>query len=184
MFQYTPLEIIGTAVTRIMPERYRQAHRSPMDRLGKAGGSYSVDRTLEIEGMRKDGTIFPLELSLSNCTTEDGTYFTGILRNITERKQAERDLRESEEYCRALFEKSPIGLALCRLNGELVDCNAAYASIVGRRPEEMAQLSYWDLTPEEYTDEEQKQLESLRTTGRYGPYEKEYIRMVSVSRCD
>jgi PAS domain S-box-containing protein len=74
-----------------------------------------------------------------------------------------------------LFERSPIGLALCRMNGDLVDCNPAYARIVGRSVEEAKRLSYWDLTPEEYAEEEERQLEDLRANGRYGPYEKEYI---------
>ena len=84
------------------------------------------------------------------------------------------ELQESEQYNRMLFEQSPIGLALCRMNGELVDINSAYARIIGRSVEETLQLTYWDITPESYATNDQRQLEILKKTGRYGPYEKEY----------
>jgi len=83
-------------------------------------------------------------------------------------------VQESEHYHRALFEQSPIGLALCRMNGELVDINPAYADILGRSVEETLNLTYWDITPRKYAEDEQRQLERLNKSGRYGPYEKEY----------
>lgn len=86
-----------------------------------------------------------------------------------------RGLQESEAYNRMLFETSPIGLALCRMDGSLVDINSAYANIVGRGIDETKQLSYFDITPEDYADDEQQQLESLKKTKHYGPYEKEYL---------
>lgn len=84
-------------------------------------------------------------------------------------------LRESEQYNRMLFENSPIGLALCRMDGVLIDINAAYAKILGRSKAETLRLSYWDVTPREYAEQEAKQLAQLEREGRYGPYEKEYL---------
>lgn len=86
-----------------------------------------------------------------------------------------KGLQDSEKYNRMLFESSPIGLALSSLDGSLIDTNSAYGNITGHSQEEVKQLSYWDITPREYADDEQRQLESLNTSGRYGPYEKEYI---------
>ncbi|MBD2326244.1 PAS domain S-box protein [Alkalinema sp. FACHB-956] len=99
----------------------------------------------------------------------------GIARDISDRKQAEAALVESEAYHRNLFDQSSIGLALCSMTGQLLYVNTAYANIIGRTPEETLSLSYWEVTPEQYADAEQLQLEKLQTTGRYGPYEKEYI---------
>jgi PAS domain S-box-containing protein len=92
-----------------------------------------------------------------------------------EKELNERVLRDSQEYQRKLFDASPIGLALCRLNGELVDVNPAYARIIGRTVEDTLTKTYWEITPDKYAEDEQRQLESLETTGKYGPYEKEYI---------
>jgi len=94
---------------------------------------------------------------------------------VESRTKAEESLRKSEQYNRMLFEKSPIGLALCQMNGELVDINPAFASILGRTVKETKSLSYWDITPETYSEKEQEQLDILKKNGRYGPYEKEYI---------
>ena len=99
----------------------------------------------------------------------------GVIQDITERAQAEESLRTSEQYNRMLFEESTIGLTLCQMNGELVDINPAFASILGRTMEETKALSYWEITPEEYAESEQEQLDALNTTGHYGPYEKEYM---------
>lgn len=96
-------------------------------------------------------------------------------QEIEERRKVEDALRKSEHYNRMLFEESSIGLLLCKMNGDFVDINSACASIVGRTVDEALSLSYWDITPEKYAQQEQEQLNSLRKTGRYGPYEKEYI---------
>lgn len=82
---------------------------------------------------------------------------------------------EESEYDRALFELSPVGLALCEMDGTLVDVNQAYLDIIGYKEEEARKLSYWEVTPEKYAPQEAEQLKSMEDTGRYGPYEKEYI---------
>ncbi|MDA3912554.1 MAG: PAS domain S-box protein [Bacteroidales bacterium] len=82
---------------------------------------------------------------------------------------------EGEAYNRMLFKQSVIGLALTSMDGKLIDVNQAYANIIGRTIEDTLQLSYWDITPEKYAEQEKQQLEALRLKGTYGPYEKEYI---------
>jgi len=95
--------------------------------------------------------------------------FLHILRKVVTR------IRGGEQYNRMLFEESPIGLALCSMDGELVDVNPAYASSVGRSVDEVKSLTYWEITPKKYQQQEREQLQLLNKTGRYGPYEKEYI---------
>ena len=90
-------------------------------------------------------------------------------------EEAKQTLQESSSYGHMLFEKTVIGLALCRMNGDLVEVNSAYANLLGRSTEEILTLSYWQITPKKYESQEKDQLESLDKTGRYGPYEKEYI---------
>ncbi len=84
-------------------------------------------------------------------------------------------INEKENYNRTLFETTPIGLALCQMNGELVDINPAYARLLGCSVKDALQLNYWDVTPEEYAEQEKQQLLQLKKTGCYGPYDKEYI---------
>lgn len=84
-------------------------------------------------------------------------------------------LFESEQYNRTLFEKSTIGLALTSMDGNLLDINQTFANIIGRDINETKQLTYWEITPKEYEDMENVQLQNLNNHGSYGPYEKEYI---------
>ncbi len=85
-----------------------------------------------------------------------------------------KNLHDSQHYNRMLFEQSPVGLALCTMDGRLVDVNPAFAAILGRTVDESQQLTYSEITPETYEAEEQRQLNDLTDSGRYGPYEKEY----------
>jgi len=89
---------------------------------------------------------------------------------------AELSLSQSEKKLRGLFELSPIGIALTDMNGHYLEFNEAFRVICGYTKEELAVLDYWALTPRKYEQEEAIQLELLAKTGRYGPYEKEYIR--------
>lgn len=102
-------------------------------------------------------------------------YSEELEKEIHERKKKEASLFKSEEYNRLLFNSSPIGLALCKMDGSLVDINQAYANIIGRTVEETLKLTYWDITPEKYASQELEQLKLLEETGHYGMYEKEYI---------
>jgi PAS domain S-box-containing protein len=102
-------------------------------------------------------------------------YAEELEKEILEHKKSEESLLKSEAFNRLLFNSSTIGLALCRMDGSLVDVNPAYAKIIGRTIEETLKLSYWDITPEKYAAREEEQLKCLIKTGYYGKYEKEYI---------
>lgn len=90
-------------------------------------------------------------------------------------EQSDAALNASEKHLRELFEESPIGLVLRRMNGSLISANPAFLRIIGYPLDEALKLSVQNLTPQKYMDEEQRQIDRLKTTGRYGPYEKDYI---------
>lgn len=94
---------------------------------------------------------------------------------VSNQKKSENTLRASKEYNRLLFNTSPVGLALSKMDGTLLDINSAFAQIIGKPIDETLKLTYWDITPEKYSAHEEIQLKNLNETGRYGPYEKEYI---------
>ena len=96
IFGYRDDEVIGKPFTSLMPERYREAHGNGLEQFRATGESPLVGKTVELRGLRKDGGEFPLELSLASWRTEAGAFFSGIIRDITERKQAEDALRQSE----------------------------------------------------------------------------------------
>lgn len=94
---------------------------------------------------------------------------------VRRRNELADSLESSEAYQRSLFETLPVGLALTRMDGTFVEVNQAYAAMIGRSVDETLGMSYWEVTPKEFMEAEQAQLESLAQSGRYGPYEKEYL---------
>lgn len=97
--------------------------------------------------------------------------------NLRRALDADATLRENEERARMLFALAPVGIALNRMSdGRFIVGSKALFEMVGYSESEFANLSYWDITPREYDHQEAVQLQLLRSQGRYGPYEKEYIR--------
>ena len=91
--------------------------------------------------------------------------------------------RETETRLRRLFEFSPVGIVLNDYeSGRFIEVNNALLRAIGYHYDEFIGLSYLDITPEEFLPQETEQFEILKATGRYGPYEKEYIRKDG-SRC-
>jgi PAS domain S-box-containing protein len=107
MFGYTTEEMLGQSMTRIIPERFREAHQRGVERVAAAGRLTVQANMFELVGLRKDGTEFPLEFSLAAWTTKSKLFITGIIRDISERTRAESALRESEERFRAIMDNSP-----------------------------------------------------------------------------
>ena len=107
LFGYAREELIGEAVEKLVPERYHGAHS------GHRSGYFTDPRTrpmgagLDLYGLRSDGSEFPAEISLSSMETEDGLLATAAIRDITDRKSAERDLaRHAAELQRSNVELS------------------------------------------------------------------------------
>jgi PAS domain S-box-containing protein len=94
-FGYDEGELIGSDLGVLMPEKYRQDHRAGVQKFISTGNPRLIGHTIEIEGLREDGTVFPLELSLSSWKEEGRYFFSGIIRDITERKEAFREKEEA-----------------------------------------------------------------------------------------
>ena len=97
MFGYTENEIVGQPLTTLMPEPYRDAHVKGLRRFLESGEARVMGRPLELQGLRRSGEVFSLELSLAAWKSGHQTNFSGIMRDISERKALEESRRLSEE---------------------------------------------------------------------------------------
>ncbi len=126
--------------------------------------------------LRRDGTKVPVVLNGMRVISSDGeVQVWGIAEDISQRLEAEKALRESEEKFKALFELSPLGMARVNWEGDLLQVNDSFARMIGYTPEEATKLTYWDITPPKYEAQEKLILELVQRDRRFGPFEKEYI---------
>ncbi len=97
IFGYARGELIGKNVMVLAGEPYRSEHEEYLDRYEKTGVARAIGSYREVEGMRKDGTGFPIELEIAEVNLEQGKMYTAIIRDITDRKRAERELAQLNE---------------------------------------------------------------------------------------
>src|ERR687890_495202 len=159
IFGYRAEEIIGLPVTLLMPERYRELCVAGLHRYLRTGEAHVVGGTTELVGLRKDGSEFPIEMSLGE-TYEDGErLFTGVIRDVTERKRAESALRESEQRFRGSFERAATGMALVGTDGRFLRVNKSLCEILGYTEREFLGKTFQEIT---HPDDLEVDLEHLR----------------------
>jgi PAS domain S-box-containing protein len=114
----------------------------------------------------------------SSRVVADGVVLgvVSVLRDVTDRRVAAEALKQSEQKLRGLFELAPVGIVRTDMNGRFLEFNRAFCELSGYRDDELKTFDYLHLTPPEYAPVEAAQLALLAASGRYGPYEKEYIR--------
>ena len=103
VFGFSPEEVMGKSLAIIIPEKYRERHAERFKAFCSTGKGNMVGRTVEFEGLRKGGAVFPMELSLSALKNGEEWVFTGIIRDITARKDAEKQVQKSYQIQSILY---------------------------------------------------------------------------------
>jgi PAS domain S-box-containing protein len=117
IFGYEEKEVVGKPLTILMPERYREMHYKGLQRLSATGESTMIGKTVELHGLRRDGSEFPLELSLGTWHPAEGIFYSGIIRDITMSKQAQQELRTAHAELEARVQERTVELSIA--NAEL-----------------------------------------------------------------
>ena len=137
MFGYAPGELIGQPVERLLPERFRDAHHGHRGAYFAAPRTRSMGLRVDLFGHRKDGTDFPIEISLSPIDTPDGPLAMALVTDVTERRNLERAARQHEKLA-ALATLSagiahelnnPIGIISTRIELMLQDAESQPMSV-------------------------------------------------------
>jgi len=102
-FGYRADEIIGKSCTCIVPEKFVEAHKQGFTRFIQTGVSKLAGHQVQVEGLKKNGATFPAELSISKWEIDGRIFFTGIMRDISERYQMQKNIRTSEKRMREIF---------------------------------------------------------------------------------
>src|SRR5918995_4032123 len=136
IFGHRAEEIIGQPVTLLMPERYRELCVAGLHRYLRTGEARVVGGTTELVGLRKDGSEFPMEMTLAETLEEGERLFTGVIRDVTERKKLEKDIRESEERFRSLVQNTSDIITILEADGTVRYISPALERMTGHKPEE------------------------------------------------
>jgi two-component system sensor kinase FixL len=130
LFGWTRAEAIGRNVCVLMPEPYRNAHDGYLERYRKTGERRIIGIGRVVVGQRRDGTTFPMELSIGEARTGDTRFFTGFVRDLSERRQTERRLQELQSELIQVSRLTAMGEMASALAHELNQPLSAIASYI------------------------------------------------------
>jgi PAS domain S-box-containing protein len=130
VFGYDREELQGKRIEQLIPSRYRGPHLGHRHRYFQSPGVRPMGAGLELHGLRKDGTEFPVEISLSPLDTEGGVLVMSAIRDITDRKRAEAQFRQ-------LLESAPDAMVIVDQTGKIVLVNAQTEQLFGYTREEL-----------------------------------------------
>jgi PAS domain S-box-containing protein len=164
LFGYKREELVGQSIEILIPERFRDKHpayrtgfiKSPRLRTARAG--------LELYALRKDGTEFPTEISLSPVETEEGILVSSAIRDITERRAAEDELRRSRAVLQGLFESLPALFVILTPELNIVSVSEAYLKATLTRREDLLGRGLFEVFPDNPADLAANGVSNLRAS--------------------
>ncbi|MGC3958960.1 MAG: PAS domain S-box protein [Verrucomicrobiota bacterium] len=113
----------------IIPMRYREAHRSSMAHLLATGEGPALQHPMEMDAVRRDESEFPVELFITPVKTQSGTNYCGFITDLTARKHAEKELRESQNLLQAVINNSPTVIYVKDLEGRYLLANRRFIEL-------------------------------------------------------
>lgn len=128
MFGYSTDELIGQNVKTLMPPPYRNEHDRYLDNFEKTGVKNIIGIGREVVAQRKDNSLFPVDLAVSEV--DHLKLFTGVLRDISQRKNAEEALRESERFARSTLDGLSAHIAILDESGAILAVNRSWRDFV------------------------------------------------------
>ncbi|MEW6209192.1 MAG: PAS domain S-box protein [Acidobacteriota bacterium] len=151
MFGYRTDEMLGQPVEMLLPEQVREAHVNHRERYYSSGLTRPMGSGLDLYGRRKDGSEFPVDISLSTLKADGGFLVTSIIRDVTVRKREEQVVRESESLFRTLAETVSAGLFIYR-GTKFIYVNPWAEKMTGYSSEELLSMNVWDFAHPDYKE--------------------------------
>ena len=152
LFGYSIDEVIDRNVSILMPAPYRDEHDSYLQHYLESRNPKVIGIGRRVEALKKNGTIFPAELSVGEYVEGARELYIGIIRDLTEREEFENALRESEESLREreqaldlTIRNAPIGILTASINGNVLSANQSACNLMGYDSTSIAELHCLDL---------------------------------------
>ena len=143
LFGYTRDELLGKGMDILVPERFRAKHGGHRQGFFYSPKTREMGAGLELYALRKDGSEFPVEISLSPLETEEGVLVSSAIRDVTSRKKA-------DEKFKALLQSAPDAMVIVNQKGEIILVNSQTEKLFGYSTAELLNSKVEMLIPERY----------------------------------
>ncbi len=169
IFGYTAKDVIGRNVKMLMPEPYRSSHNQYLSRYLYTGKGAALGKGREVLGLNKDGSTLPIRIAISETYIEGDVVFIGIVHDLSEQKEAEKALRESETRYQKIVELSPDAVVI-QCDEKIVYANPAAAHLFGAESvHEIIGLRIADKVHEQYRETIEACCEGIKQGRKQAP---------------
>ena len=165
IFGYAADEVVGQNVKMLMPEPYQSEHDGYLRHYQQTGVAKVIGIGREVKGLRKDGSVFSMELAVSEMEIDGKRMFTGLVRDITQQKLAQAALANNEARFRAVIDTVLEGIITIDSQGVVETINPAAIGIFGYQADEVIGQNIKMLMPEPYHSEHDGYLRHYKETG-------------------
>lgn len=165
LFGYPESEVVGRNVSLLMPSPDHEAHDGYLSKYLHTGAAKIIGIGREVVGRRRDGTTFPLHLSVGEMSVDGQRKFTGMVHDLSERVRLENELRTSEARWRAAVESAVDGIVVIDAHGRIEGFNPAAERLFGYREQELLGQNVNILMPSPYHEEHDTYLARHLATG-------------------
>jgi PAS domain S-box-containing protein len=152
IFGYQSAEMLGKNLTYFMPERLRQFHLTSVRRYVTTGQRHIGWRAVELIGLNKSGREFPIEVSFGEDIRNGNHFFTGIVRDVTDRKRSEEALRASEQRLQAIVDNTTAIIFIKDLELRYLLVNREYERLFGVQRDQIRGKTDFDIHPHDVAE--------------------------------